>query len=79
MTSPQKHLLVKDSHVIASILKDLEIREYDPQIINLLLEFNHSNLIEIQIFIFVFLSNLFIITRIRNTHFGRCQGNFKLC
>jgi len=43
MASSQGKHSPKDTQVIVSMMKDLGIVEYDQQVLNHLLEFNHSN------------------------------------
>lgn len=50
---PGKHM-PKDTQIIVSIMKDLGINEFDQQVLNHLLEFNYSNILEIKILIFYF-------------------------
>jgi len=42
-SSDGKHNVPKDCQIIASMMKDLGIVEYDQQVLNHLLEFNYSN------------------------------------
>lgn len=41
--NPGKHNGPKDAQIIVSMMKDLGIEEYEPQVLNHLLEFNYSN------------------------------------
>jgi len=43
MASSQGKHIPKDTKTIVSIMKDLGISDYDQQVLNHLLEFNHSN------------------------------------
>lgn len=79
-----KHI-PKDAQVIMSIMKELNVTEYEPRVINQLLEFTYSMYFgstgitslyySTQIFIFV----LFVCFRIRYVHFGRCKSLCESC
>lgn len=82
-TNPNKHI-PKDAQVIMSILKELGITEYEPRVINQLLEFTYRkyhplivthNLLAVTLN-FCLLSCVF---RIRHLHSRRCQSVYKSC
>lgn len=54
MASLQGKHMPKDTQIIVSIMKDLGIYEFDQQVLNHLLEFNYSNILEIKHSFFIF-------------------------
>lgn len=86
-TNPNKHI-PKDAQVIMSILKELGITDYEPRVINQLLEFTYRKCASKQSdsfistrlhwFVFVYFAVLCVI-RIRHLHSGRCQSVHKSC
>lgn len=52
MSSLQGKHMPKDTQIIVSIMKDLGINEFDQQVLNHLLEFNYSNILEIKVLVF---------------------------
>ena len=70
-----KDVQSKDVQAILNILKDKGIEEYEPKVINQLLEFSYSNLKFIAYPKVIF----FVLTRICNNNSRRCSCIFNSC
>jgi len=73
--NPEKYNGPKDAQIIASMMKDLGIEEYEPQVLNHLLEFNYSNYYysDTNLSCFNGMNNLLILfVREHNTTVERC-------
>lgn len=72
--SSVKHI-PKDAQVIMSILKELNVTEYEPRVINQLLEFTYSKYRHLELHFSIFSINEFVLNflfsfRIRNMYIG---------